>query len=143
MKTEIQFVFHFSFSWRKWKTNCLNRSRLILWLLLQVWSTRYSRASSCQVPWGFLLWNGHAGTKNPLFRKQLMYFNVYCWLLLSYLVHFNGFLIVKVDLKYKQKPRKINVKDFILCSVARIILLIWNTLSCSNKLFPLRRTNPH
>ena len=37
----------------------------------------YSRASSCQVPWGFPLCNGHADTKNLLFRKQLMYFNVY------------------------------------------------------------------
>ena len=30
---------------------------------------------------------------------------------------------LKFDLKFKQKPWKINVKDFILCSVARTIRL--------------------
>ena len=49
-----------------------------------------------------------------------------------------NFLIVKVDLKFKQKPRKINVKDFILHTVPRATPIIWNTTSCSNKLFPLR-----
>ena len=28
-------------------------------------------------PWDFPLYNGHADTKNPLFKKQLMCFNVY------------------------------------------------------------------
>ena len=32
------------------------------------------------------------------------------------------------------------MKDFILCSVARITPLTWNTFSCSNKLFSLLRT---
>ena len=77
MENEIQIVFRFSFSWRNWKTNYRNRSRLILWLLSQVWFTRYSRASSSQVNWGFPLCSGNADTKNMLFRKQLMYFNVY------------------------------------------------------------------
>ena len=55
---------------------------------------------------------------------------------------FINFLIVKIDSKYKQKSRKINEKDFILYSVARIKQLIWNTFSCLNRLFPLRRGNP-
>ena len=73
----LSFVFHFH---KKWKTKyspffifhfheglLLNSSRLALWLFSQVWSTRYSKASSCQVPWDFTLCNGHASTKNPLF----------------------------------------------------------------------------
>ena len=61
-------------------------------------------------------------------------------MLKSFQKAFINILIVKVDLKCKQKPREINEKDFILCSVARITPLIWNTFSCLNKLFPLRRT---
>ena len=72
--------------------------------------------------------NGHADNKNPLFRKQQK--------------SFINVLIVKVHLKYKQKPRKIIVQDFILCSVARIAPLISNTFSCSNKLLLLRQTYP-
>ena len=88
----IQFIFRFSFSRRNWKTNYLNKSRLILWLLWQVCSTSYPRASSCQVPWGFPLYNGHADTKNLLFRKQLMYFTVYiagCYFHISFIVKVN------------------------------------------------------
>ena len=51
-------------------------------------------------------------------------------------------MIVKFDSKYKQKSRTINEKDFILYTVARIKQLIWNTFSCLNRLFPLRRRNP-
>ena len=53
MENEIQLVFRFLFSWRNWKTNYLNRSRLTLWLFSQVWSTRYWKGGSCQVPWYF------------------------------------------------------------------------------------------
>ena len=42
-----------------------------------LWSIRCLRASSCQVPWGFPLYNGYPDSKNPLFRKQLIYINVY------------------------------------------------------------------
>ena len=140
MENEIQFVFHFLFSWKNWKTNYLNRPRLVLWLLLQVWSTRYSRASSCRVSWGFLLCNGQADIENPLLENSwcMLMFIAGCYFHIWFI--FNDFLIVKVDLKYKQKPRKINEKDFILCSVARITPLIWNTFSRSKKLF---RTYPH
>ena len=143
MENEIQFVFHFLFSWKNWKTNYLNRPRLVLWLLVQVWSTRYSRASSCRLPWGFLLCNGQVDTENPLLENSwcILMFIAGCYFHIWFI--FNDFLIVKVDLKYKQKPRKINVKDFILWSVAKITTLIWNIFSSSNKLFPLRRTYPH
>ena len=77
MENEIQFDFCFSFSERYWKTNSLEVSRLTSWLFSQVWSTHYLRASSFKVHWGFSLYNDHADTKNPLFRKQLMYFNFY------------------------------------------------------------------
>ena len=143
MENEIQFVFHFLFSWKNWKTNYLNRPRLVLWLLLQVWSTRYSRASSCRVSWGFLLCNGQADIENPLLENSwcMLMFIAGCYFHIWFI--FNDFLIVKVDLKYKQKPRKINVKDFILWSVAKITTLVWNIFSSSDKLFPLRRTYPH
>ena len=81
-----------------------------------------------------------------------MYFTVYtagCYFHISFIVkvncdkkHILNLLILKAGLKYKQKPRKINVKDFILFSVARITPLTWNTFSCSNKLFSLLRTYP-
>ena len=147
---------------KKLKENYFKRSRLTLWLFSQGWSTSYSRATSCQVPWDFPLWNGHEDTKNSLFRKQLTYFNIYiagsyfhiCFILIvnydikhtrrsshcEVLIH--KILIVKVDLKFNQKPRKINVTDVLLHSVARTILIIWNTFSCSNKLFPLRWAYP-
>ena len=48
----------------------------------------------------------------------------------------NSFKILKVDLKFKQKPLKINVEDFILCSVGRTISIILNTFSSSNKIVP-------
>ena len=60
-----------------WKTNYLNKSWLPLRLISQVWSTDFLKASSRQVPWDFPLYNGHVGTKNPLFKKQMIYFNVY------------------------------------------------------------------
>ena len=83
MENEIQFFFHFSFSWKNWKKNYLKISRLTLRLFSQVLSTRFSRASSCQISRDFPLYNSHAGTRNLLFRKQLMYY----WLLLSYLFY--------------------------------------------------------
>ena len=83
IESEIQFFFHFSFSWKNWKNNYLKISRLTLRLFSQVLSTRFSRASSCQISRDFPLYNGHAGTKNLLFRKKLMYY----WLLLSYLFY--------------------------------------------------------
>ena len=69
--------FSFFIFMKEWKTNYLKWWRLTLWLFSQVWFMQYSRASSCQVYWDFPLFNGHRDTKNPLFRKQLMYFNVY------------------------------------------------------------------
>ena len=104
MENEIQFIFRFSFSWRNWKTKYLNRSRLTLWLFSQVCSTRYSRASSCQVSLGLPpLCNGHADTKNRPFRKQLIYFNVYiagCY--------FHIWLILKVscDIKHSRSSHR-------------------------------------
>ena len=44
----------------------------------------------------------------------------------------NSLKIVKADVKFKQRPWEINVKDFIVCSVGRTIPIIWNTISCSN-----------
>ena len=89
----------------------------------------------------------HADTKNSPFRKQLVYFDQLWYktpeekqplsgvLLKPRRKSFiNSFKTRKVDLKFKQKPGKINVKDFVLCSVARTIPLIWNTVTCSNKL---------
>ena len=55
MESEIQFIFRFSSSWRNWKKNYLKQSRLPLWLFSQLWSTCYTRASSCQVPWDFVI----------------------------------------------------------------------------------------
>ena len=52
------------------------------------------------------------------------------------------FFIVKVDFKFLQKPRKTNVKDYIICSISRTKPILWNAFSCSNKLLPLRRTYP-
>ena len=57
--------------------------------------------------------------------------------------------IIKVDLKFKQKPWEINMKDFILCSVAKtmpIVWIVWNILSCSiapasSNLFSLKPAN--
>ena len=104
MENEIQFIFRFSFSWRNWKTKylniSLNRSRLTLWLFSQVCSTRNSGASSCEVPWGFPLYNDHSDTKNSLSRKQLMYFNVYiagCYL------HIWFILIVNCKIKHTSR----------------------------------------
>ena len=97
MENEIQFVFRFPFSWRNWKTNNLNISKLTSWILSQIWFTRYPKGSSCQVPWDFPLYNGHADTKNPLFRKQLMYFNSYitgCYFQISFI------LIVNCNIKH-------------------------------------------
>ena len=103
MENQLQLIFRLSFSWGNWRTKYLNRSRLTLWLFSQVCSTRYSRASSCQVPWGFPLCNGHADTKNPLFKKQLIYFNVYiagCY--------FHIWLILKVscDIKHSRSSHR-------------------------------------
>ena len=96
LPNEIQFSFRFSFSWRNWKKNYVKRSRLTLWLFSQVSPTRYSRASSCQLPWNFLLCNGHVDNKDPLFKKQLMYFKcLYCWLLLLYLFYSYSYLRCK------------------------------------------------
>ena len=49
-----------------------------------------------------------------------------------------GYTSLKADLKFKQKLWKINVKDFILCSVGRAVSIISDNFSCSNKLFALR-----
>ena len=92
------FVFHFIEIEKK---NYLKRSRLSLWLFSPVWLSRYSRAGSCQVPWAFRLCNGHADTKNPLFRKQLMYFIVYiagCYCHICFIL-----LIVNCDIKHTSR----------------------------------------
>ena len=110
-----------------------------------------SKFVSSPCPWWFsdVQWyTKNTDTKNPLFGKQLMYFNVYitgcyfhiCFILLFKKSFIYSFKIVKVDLKFKQKLWKINVKDFMLSSVGRTIQIIWNTFSRSNKLFPLRWT---
>ena len=49
MKNKIEFIFRFYFSWMNWKVNCLKRSGSTLCLFSQTWSTRYSKASLCQV----------------------------------------------------------------------------------------------
>ena len=54
-KWNTVFRLNFSFNYRL---------ILTLWLFSQVWSTRYSKASLCQVPWDFSLYNRHADTKN-------------------------------------------------------------------------------
>ena len=125
MENEIQFIFHFSFSWRNWKTTYLNRSRLTLRLLSQVWATRYSRASSCQVPWGFLLCNGHADTKNPLFRKQLMYFNVY---IASWYFHIGFIIIINCDVKHSTSSHVAIVR----CSPKVISKVIHKLFNCKS-----------
>ena len=98
LKNEIQFIFRFSFSRGNWKKNYLKRSRLtFLWLCSQVLLKRYSRATSCQVPWDSSLCNGHVSTKNQLFRNQLIYFNVYfsgCYF------HICFALVVNCDIKH-------------------------------------------
>ena len=147
-------TFRFSISWRNWKTNYSKGSILTLCLFSQLWSTRYSRASPCQVDWDFPLYYGQVDTKNPLFRKQWMYFNVYILagtftvaegiLLKSFQKSFiDSLKIVKIDLKCKQKPWKINVEKFILCSIGRTIPIIWNTFLYSSQLFPLCLIYPH
>ena len=72
---------------------------------------------------------------NIQFRYKMNYQKQPSWgaLLKSFQKSFINFLIVKVDLKFKQKPRNINVTDFILRPVARAIPIIWNTLRCLNK----------
>ena len=99
-KTKYSSFFVFHFSWRNWKTNYLNRSRLVLWSLSQVWSTRYSKASSCQVPWGFPKCSVHADTKNSLFRKQVMDFNVY---IAGCYFHIWFVFIVNCDIKHTSR----------------------------------------
>ena len=160
MENETQFVFRISFSWKNWKTNYLNRSRLTLWLFSNAWSARYSKVSSCQVPWDFPLYSGHADTKNLLFRKHINIYITGCYFRISFILivncdlkHISKILLnslqksfinlKKVDLKFKRTSWKINVKDFILCSVPRTVSIIWNTFSCSKKLLPFRRTHPH
>ena len=150
----------FTFSKKKWKTKyssffvfmkeLLKQIKMNFMIIIKVYSIIYSRASSCQVHWGFPLRNCHVDTKNSLFRKQLIIL-MFILLAASFLFrnsrssHRKGvlnFLILKAGLKYKQMPRKIKVKDFRLGSAARITPFIWNTFSCSNILFPLRRTYP-
>ena len=63
----------------------------------EVKSTRYSKASSCQGDGDFPLYNGHADTKNWLFRKQLMYFNIN---ITGCYFHFCFILIVNCDIKH-------------------------------------------
>ena len=84
------FVFHFH---KKME----NKMRQFVLPFSQLWFTRHSRASSCQVAWGFPLCNGHADAKNPLFRKQLMYFNVY---ITGCYFHKWFILIVYCDIKH-------------------------------------------
>ena len=69
------FVFHFHEGIEK--QIYLNRSRLTLRLLLQVWSTRYSKQVRVKFPetvrCTMVTWT----PKNPLLRKHLMKANVY------------------------------------------------------------------
>ena len=127
MENEMQLFFRFLFSWRIWKKNYLIRSRWTLWLFSQVWSTRYSRASSCQDPWVF---HCPAVTQTPRIRclESSWYSSMFMllaptfmlfyscsqlryktnqqeqpsWgvLLKSFQKSFIKFLIVKVDLKF-------------------------------------------
>ena len=119
----------------------LKRSRLTLWLFSQVWSTRYSRASLCQIHWDFPMYNGQVDTKNALLRKQLMYFNVF--ILAGTFVLAEAAIVrcsPKVVLKVIHKFFKYRKSWF--RSVDRTIPIIWSTFSCSNKLFPLCWTYP-
>ena len=101
-KKEKLNTVYFLFSWRNWKKSYLKRSRLTLWLFSQVWSTRYPSASSCQVLLGFPLCNGHSDIKNSLFRKQLMYFNVY---IAGCYFHICFILTVNCDIKHTSRSR--------------------------------------
>ena len=53
-----------------------------------------------RVPWDFPLCNGHADTKNPLLRQQMMYFNVYIG---GRYFHICFILIVSCDLKHTNR----------------------------------------
>ena len=57
----------------------------------------YSRAASCQVHRDLPLYNDHRDTNIPLFRKQLMYFNVY---ITSCYFHTCFILIGSCDIKH-------------------------------------------
>ena len=139
-------------------------------MFLQLWSTGYSKVSRCQVPWYFLLCNVTWTPRIHYLVRWCIYFNVYItgsyfiFVLFSQSVaiqnilaeaaivkrsrkfvqsFINSLKIVKFDLKFKQKPWKINLNNFMLCSVCRTIPIIWNTFSCSSKLIPFCWTHPH
>ena len=142
------------------KNELLKQIKINFMIISNAWSTRYSKASSCQVAWDFPLYSGHADTKNLLFRKHINIYITGCYFHISFILIVNCDLkhiskiflnslqksfrnLKKVDLKFKRTSWKINVKDFILCSVPRTVSIIWNTFSCSKKLRPFRRTHPH
>ena len=100
-KNNSFFIFHFHEGIEKRIT--LNKSRLTLWLFSEVWSRRYSKENSRQVP---EIFRCTTVTRKPklrcLERKQLMYFNVYisgCYFHISFI------LIVNCDIKYIGRSR--------------------------------------
>ena len=121
MENDKQFIFRLPFSWRNWKNNYLKRSRLILWLFSQAYSTRYSRGSSCRVPWNFLLCNDHADTNNPLFRKQLMHL-MFILLAVTLILNLllNSITILKIIAEaaiVKCSPKVISKSNFLIVKV--------------------------
>ena len=177
MEIEIQCVFYFFIFMKELKNELLKKIRINFMVIFTIMFLPSQLRSS-------VVAKNHPDAKNPLFRKQLMYFNVsitscyfhICFILIllfillflfySYFIFvlfnfdikhisrsshrevfslsrskksfINSLEIVKVNLKFKQKPLKIKLKDFILCPVDRKIPIIQNTFSYSNKLLPLR-----
>ena len=94
-ENEKQNTVYFSFFifMKKLKKELLKKIKINFMVIFISMSTRYLRASSCRVPWDLPLCNDQADIKNPLFRKQLMYFNVYiagCYFQICFILIVNG-----------------------------------------------------
>ena len=128
-----------------------------------IWSKRFSKSTSYQVPWDFPPQNGQANTKNPLLRNQMMSFNVCitgcyfhtCFILLANcdIKHISRsnhsdvspkvlpkvthklFKNRKSWFKIQAKVLKNICKGFFASSVVRTTSIIWDAFSSSNKLF--------
>ena len=141
------------------KNELFKEIKIILTIIFTSCSTIYSKATLCHFSWDFPLYNSHVDTKYPLIRKQMIcfdvyisrcYFHSYSYSQLRYKTTIYQKQLQKsfihslkiIDLKFKQNLWKINVKVFLLCSVASTTPIFWNTLSYSKKLFQLRQTYP-
>ena len=62
---------------KKLKDELLKQIKISLMIIITSMVYTWFKSQFVSSLWGFLLCNGHADTKNSLFRKQLMYFNVY------------------------------------------------------------------